>query len=364
MKAVYTNKRFRILDLFSGAGGFSYGMEKNENFSTEVALDFNPKALQTFKFNMPHAVTVVGDITDGKVKKRVVELCKKHCVNMIIGGPPCQGFSLKGKKMGLEDPRNFLFKEYLKIVAELQPEVFVIENVKALMSTSAGWFKTQIIERVEKMGYFVEHGVLSAVDFGVPQARQRAIFICSRKKKIPLPPPTCKKPVTVRDAISDLAYLDSGEGLFKQEYSVAAQSLYQQSVRKGSLHLYNHKASNHKEIAIQKLRLIPPECGKEHLPEGMLGHQQFSGTWGRLSWDSVSPTIDTRFDAASNGTNNHPFLHRAITPREAARLQSFDDSFVFVGAKVYIRQQIGNAVPPLLARAIADQIFKIIGEKS
>ena len=127
--------------------------------------------------------------------------------------------------------------------------------------------------------------------------------------------------------------------------------------------LYNHKASNHAEIAIKKLAMIPPECGKEYLPEDMLGSQQFSGTWGRLKWDEVSPTIDTRFDAASNGTNNHPFLNRAITPREAARIQSFDDKFVFIGSKVYIRQQIGNAVPPLLAKAIADKIYDELGEK-
>lgn len=107
--------------------------------------------------------------------------------------------------------------------------------------------------------------------------------------------------------------------------------------------------------------MIPPECGKEFLPQNMVGKQQFSGTWGRLRWDDVSPTIDTRFDASSNGTNNHPFLNRAITPREAARLQSFDDKFVFLGQKLYIRQQIGNAVPPLLAKAIADRIYEQLG---
>ena len=101
-------------------------------------------------------------------------------------------------------------------------------------------------------------------------------------------------------------------------------------MRKGSKKLYNHKASNHKEIAIEKLRLIPPEQGKEYLPKEMIGKQKFKTTWGRLKWDEVSPTIDTRFDASSNGTNNHPFLHRAITPREAARLQSFDDTFIFI----------------------------------
>lgn len=355
-------QQFRILDLFSGAGGMSYGMEKNTHFTTEVALDFNEMALKTFKYNMPNTVTICGDITDDGVKQKVIEISRQRKVNMIIGGPPCQGFSLKGKKLGLDDPRNYLFNEYLNIVAALEPEVFVIENVKALMSTSAGWFKNQIIEKVKKMGYHVAHGVLNASNFGVPQARQRAIFICSRRGYVPLPLATPTKAVTVREAISDLAYLNSGEGDFEQEYVTAPTSDYQQAMREGSQKLYNHKASNHAEIAIKKLQMIPPECGKEHLPKELTGNQQFSGTWGRLKWDSVSPTIDTRFDASSNGTNNHPFLHRAITPREAARLQSFDDKFVFIGAKVYIRQQIGNAVPPLLAKAIADKINEELGE--
>ena len=311
---------------------------------------------------MPNAEVVTGDITDDRVKNQIIELSKKRKVNMIIGGPPCQGFSLKGKKLGLDDPRNFLFNEYLNIVSILKPEVFVIENVKALMSTSAGWFKNQIIEKVRRMGYHVEYGVLTASEFGVPQARQRAIFICSKNKPVALPTPTCDKVVTVRDAIYDLAYLNSSEGEFEQDYITDPTSDYQKVMRQGSKKLYNHKASNHAEIAIRKLQMIPPECGKEHLPQEMTGNQQFSGTWGRLKWDTVSPTIDTRFDASSNGTNNHPFLHRAITPREAARLQSFDDKFIFIGPKVYIRQQIGNAVPPLMAKAIADKIYEVLGE--
>lgn len=353
---------FRVLDLFSGAGGFSYGIDKNSHFKTLLALDFNENALKTFKHNMPEAETVVGDITDSEIKKTIVEKSKKYNINMIIGGPPCQGFSLKGKKLGLEDPRNFLFKEYLNIVESVQPEIFIIENVKALLSTSAGWFKNQILEKIQQLGYLVDYGVLTASDFGVPQTRQRALFICCKSKKIQLPKPTSKKIVTVRDAISDLAYLNSGEGFLEQEYSTETNSEYQKLMRKGAKKLYNHKASNHAEIAIEKLKMIPPECGKEHLPKELLGNQKFSGTWGRLKWDFPSPTIDTRFDACSNGTNNHPFLNRSITPREAARLQSFDDNFVFLGSKVQIRQQIGNAVPPLMAKAIADTIYKQVGE--
>lgn len=354
-------QEFRILDLFSGAGGFSYGMEKNKHFKTEIALDYNEKALKTFKYNMPETTIISGDITNSEIKDKVIKLSKEKNINMIIGGPPCQGFSLKGKKLGLEDSRNYLFNEYLSIVEILKPEVFVIENVRALLHTSAGWFKNQIVEKVQQMGYWVDYGVLTASDFGVPQARQRAIFICSKNKKIALPKATCDKPVTVRDAIYDLAYLNSNEGNFELDYTTEATSDYQRLMRKNSFKLYNHKASNHADIAIKKLQMIPPECGKESLPKELIGNQKFSGTWGRLRWDAVSPTIDTRFDASSNGTNNHPFLNRAITPREAARIQSFDDNFVFLGTKVNVREQIGNAVPPLMAKGIADQIYEVLG---
>ena len=349
-------KEFRVLDLFCGAGGLSWGLHKNKNFQTLVALDFDAEAANTFKKNMPETEVMVGDITDKNVKDRIICLAKGKRINMIVGGPPCQGYSMKGKKLGLADPRNFLFREYLNIVEELQPEVFVIENVKGLLISSNGWFRDEIIQSIEKLGYHVEHGILNAADFGVPQSRERAIFICSKEKPIPLPTAETKKRTTVREAISDLAYLNSGEGAFQQDYQKQPESDYQKLMRKGSKKLYNHKASNHKDVAIEKLKLIPPEQGKECLPREMIGKQKFKTTWGRLKWDEVSPTIDTRFDASSNGTNNHPFLHRAITPREAARLQSFDDIFIFWGSKVYVRKQIGNAVPPLLAKAIADQI--------
>jgi len=352
---------FKILDLFCGAGGLSWGMDKNPHFKTTVALDFDEHAADTFKKNLPYAEVLVGDITNDKIKERIVSIAQQTGVNMIVGGPPCQGYSMKGKKLGLDDPRNFLFREYLKLVEQLQPDVFVIENVKGLLLSANGWFKSQIIEAIEDLGYIVSFGIMNAADFGVPQSRERAIFICSKHREIPLPAPTATCRTTVRDAISDLAYLESNEGSFEQEYTTVAQSDYQIMMRSGSSKLYNHKASNHKQIAIDKLKLIPPEQGKEYLPEELHGKQKFKTTWGRLKWDDVSPTIDTRFDASSNGTNNHPFLNRAITPREAARIQSFDDCFIFHGSKVHVRKQIGNAVPPLMAKAIADQIYAILG---
>lgn len=134
------------------------------------------------------------------------------------------------------------------------------------------------------------------------------------------------------------------------------QSEYQQLMRQNSHHLYNHQATNHSPIALAKLAMIPSEGDKSSLPEHLKGRQKFDTTWGRLKWQSVSPTIDTRFDTPSNGCNSHPELHRAITPREAARLQSFPDDFIFYGNKTEVCKQIGNAVPPLLAFQIAKSI--------
>lgn len=353
--------KFRVLDLFCGAGGLSWGFHMNPHFKTAVALDFDERAASTFKKNMPDTEVIVGDITNPNIKNKIVAIAKEKKVNMIAGGPPCQGYSMKGKKLGLKDPRNFLFREYLNLVEQLQPAVFVIENVKGLLLSSNGWFKDEIILAIKKLGYSVTVGIMNAADFGVPQSRERTIFICSKCGSIYLPEPKVSKRTTVRDAISDLSYLESGEGDFEQDYIIEASSDYQRQMRKGCQKLYNHKASNHKQVAIDKLKLIPPEKGKDYLPEEMHGHQKFKTTWGRLRWDDVSPTIDTRFDASSNGTNNHPYLNRAITPREAARIQSFNDSFIFYGSKVDIRKQIGNAVPPLLAKAIADQISYTFG---
>ena len=350
---------YNILDLFCGAGGFSYGLHQVNGFETKVALDFNKEATITFSKNMPNAKVICGDITNKDIKEEIIKLSKDNNVNMVIGGPPCQGFSLKGKKLGLNDPRNFLFLEYFNIVKELKPKIFIIENVKAIIHSENGYFKNQIIEMFSSLGYKVTCDILKAKNFGIPQSRERAFFIGSLNEEIELPLGN-DNIITVREAIEDLAYLNAGEGSFEMNYINEPTSQYQKDRRKGQIKLYNHQATKHSKVAIEKLELIKPECGKECLPKEMWGNQKFSCTWGRLKWNDISPTIDTRFDTPSNGTNSHPFLHRAITPREAARIQSFDDSFIFYGNKTSICKQIGNAVPPLLAKALGEQIQKSI----
>jgi DNA (cytosine-5)-methyltransferase 1 len=166
--------------------------------------------------------------------------------------------------------------------------------------------------------------------------------------------------VSIWDAISDLAYLDSGEGSECNEYLYPPQSDYQRRLRDGSDKLFNHKSTKHSHLAIQRLKMIPPNSGKEVLPQEHLTKSIYSGTWTRMGKDEISVTITTRFDTPSSGKFTHPYLHRAITVREAARIQSFPDTFKFIGTKGSQMKQVGNAVPPLLAQAIATVIMKDI----
>ncbi|RVY73355.1 DNA cytosine methyltransferase [Helicobacter pylori] len=279
-------------------------------------------------------------------------------INMIIGGPPCQGFSNKGKNLGLKDPRNFLFLEYIEIIKAIKPEIFIIENVKNLISCAKGYFLEEIKERLNALGYQLSYQILNAKDYGVPQNRERAFIVGASRFSFDFNLLEPSQSVNIQDAISDLAYLCSNEGAFESDYLNPIQSSYQALMRKNSPKLYNHQATNHSQAALEKLKLINKEQGKECLPKNLHGKQQFKSAWGHLNWNKISPTIDTRFDTPSNGTNSHPELHRSITPREAARIQSFSDTYIFYGNKTSVCKQIGNAVPPLLALALGKAILK------
>lgn len=344
-----------ILDLFCGAGGLSYGFGQT-GFNAVLGVDFNEQALNTYQKNHKNSQILYGDLTSHELKAEIVKIAKANNVRAILGGPPCQGFSLKGKKLGMNDSRNFLFQEYLEIVRQVNPDFIVMENVKALTNKTNEYFLTQIILGLKSMDYFVNYQVLNAKDYGVPQSRERVFIIATRNKPFDFDTIIKQPNVTVEDAISDLNFLESGDGAFSQSYPIKSKSRYQQLMRQNSSILYNHQATNHSPIALKKLAMIPPEGDKTSLPEHLKGQQKFDTTWGRLKWQSVSPTIDTRFDTPSNGCNSHPTLNRAITPREAARLQSFPDDFIFYGKKTEICKQIGNAVPPRLAYQIASAI--------
>lgn len=349
-----------MIDLFSGVGGLSLGFEM-AGFTVVLANEYDESIAKAYVQNRPHTKMIVNDITKLPIDSTFSPYRNK--VDLIVGGPPCQGFSQKGKRKTIYDERNFLFKYYYEVVSLVKPTYFVMENVPNLLTAENGYFKKEITELFEGIGYTISSDVLNAADFGVPQNRKRAVIIGKLgSEAIDLPVPIEER-VTIWDAISDLAYLNSGEGEEKQSYKYKPQSQYQRKLRENSDYLYNHVATKHSDLALERLKLIPPNMGKEVLPPEHRTKSIYSGTWSRMLKDDVSVTITTRFDTPSSGRFTHPFLDRAITVREAARIQSFPDSFVFYGNKGSQMKQVGNAVPPLLAKAIADVIMSDIQEK-
>lgn len=345
----------RVIDLFAGVGGMSLGFEM-AGFEVVLANEYDKDIANAYKVNHKNTKMINEDITKLNFEEVFSPYIGK--IDVIIGGPPCQGFSQKGQRKTINDERNFLFKYYVKVVEMVKPKYFVMENVPNLLTAEKGFFRKEIEEMFSKMGYTLDAGVLNASDYGVPQNRRRAAIIgkmTSEKTVKLLPTPSTGK-VTIWEAISDLAFLESGEGKEIQDYLLPAESEYQKKLRKDSRLLKNHKATNHSATALERLALVPPEQGKEVLPDEHLTKSIYSGTWCRMVKNDVSVTITTRFDTPSSGRFTHPYLNRAITVREAARIQSFPDTFEFVGPKVSQMKQVGNAVPPLLAKAIAKSL--------
>ncbi|PWM32588.1 MAG: DNA (cytosine-5-)-methyltransferase [Coriobacteriia bacterium] len=344
-----------VIDLFAGVGGLSLGFEM-AGFEVALANEFDPSIAEAYKKNRPGTKMIVEDITKLPVDETFGPYEGK--VTAVIGGPPCQGFSQKGSRKSINDPRNFLFRYYFEVVKRVKPKYFVIENVPNLLTTEGGYFKDEIVELFSGIGYAVSCGVLCAADFGVPQDRHRTCILgkLGATEPVSLPKPNGVH-TTVWDAISDLSYLESGEGAEEQGYKNAPQSDYQRMLRAGSDGLCNHIATRHSKVTLERLEMIAPECGKEMLPEEHHTKSIYSGTWCRMKKDGIAKTITTRYDTPSSGEFTHPYLNRAITTREAARIQSFPDTFHFYGSKSSQMKQVGNAVPPLLGKAIAERIL-------
>lgn len=341
-----------VADLFSGVGGLSQGFIQ-AGFNVSLAIEFDSSIANAYKLNHPHTTVYNEDICS----MDFVELHKQHTnIDIVVGGPPCQGFSQKGKRLQLDDPRNFLFLRFVDFVKEFNPKYFVIENVPNIITTANGYFKDQIIKSFNDLGYVVSSGVLCALDFGIPQDRRRAVFIGVRgNKSVSFPKPTGQK-TTIQEAIYDLPFILSGQGEEISQYDKVATSEYQKMLRGNNTVLHNHIATKHSPEALAKLSLIPKGKGKEVLPKELLTKSIYSGTWCRLLEDGYAPTITTRFDTPSSGRFTHPILDRCLTIREAARIQSFPDTFIFYGNRASQMKQVGNAVPPMLAYQIAKVI--------
>jgi DNA (cytosine-5)-methyltransferase 1 len=351
-----------VIDLFAGAGGLSLGFEQS-GFNVLLANEYDASIAASYKTNHPHTKMLVADIKDLPIAETFSVYRGK--VDVIVGGPPCQGFSQKGQRKTIKDERNYLFKYFVAVVEYLRPQYFIMENVPNLLTAENGYFQREVKDLFQAMGYALTSNTLNAADYGVPQNRRRAVIIGKLGENSLEMPEHKEKPVTIWEAISDLAYHNSGEGSDNDRYRNQPQSKYQRRLRFRSKRLYNHKATRHSELALERLKMIPPNSGKEVLPPEHLTKSIYSGTWTRMGKDEISVTLTTRFDTPSSGKFTHPFLHRAITVREAARIQSFPDTYKFVGTKCSQMKQVGNAVPPLLAKAIATVIMNDIqGEKT
>ena len=351
------NSKLNVIDLFSGCGGFSYGFQKS-GFNVLMGVDNSDIALKTFKDN--HLGSEVHNLDlhlDSSIDKIVSKLSNKK-INVIIAGPPCQGFSLTGtRKEG--DKRNTLFNSVFKLAEKLNPDCFIIENVPGLLNLYNGRAKSRILELCKEIGYECNYQLLYAPDFGVPQIRKRVFFVATKKEigvfNFPAPTHTPEKYVSCEDAIGDLPYLNDNNTNEVNTYDRDPFSSYQKVMRKNSMRLDNHVITKHTDHVIDVISQVPEGGNHKDLPEGVGNSRKFNEAWTRYHSQKPSKTIDT-------GHRNHFHYkwNRVPTVRENARLQSFPDNFVVFGNKTQQYKQVGNAVPPLLGEVIGNELRKLL----
>ena len=332
-----------VLDLFCGCGGLSKGFEQ-AGYNILLGIDFWDVSLKTYKHNHKNSDTLLADLSVFDPSKLQLD----KTVDVIIGGPPCQGFSLAGKR-NVDDPRNKLYQAFVKTVAHFKPKAFVLENVPNLISMAGGAIKDAIIRDFEALGYHVVYKVLTASDYGVPQRRRRVFFvgILDKNKTFKYPEPN-KKEVTTSEALSDLPENSIADG---SSYPCEPLSEYQKEMRKNSKVVFNHQVSSHSEQTKKIISLVPDGGNYKDLPEELQGTRRVHIAWTRFNSAKPSNTIDT-----GHRHHFHYKYNRIPTVRESARLQSFPDDFEFLGSKTDQYKQVGNAVPPKLAESVAKQL--------
>lgn len=349
-----------VLDLFSGCGGLSYGFQ-NAGFHVALGVDVDEAALRTFRRNHFASKGEIIDLFRDDCMEQIeshLEGCK---VDVIVAGPPCQGFSLTGPRR-FDDPRNELYLRVFDAVKRFAPQGFVIENVRGMASLYKGQVKDEILRRFTALGYNVSWRIVCAADYGVPQLRHRLIFVGLRKELghfvFPEPELDPAHYVSCRDAIGDLPARTDDLGTEIDEYDCLPFSPYQRMMRGIELTLHNHVGTNHTDYVKSVIALVPPGGNYKDLPEGVGDSRKFHVAWTRYHPDRPSNTVDT-----GHRNHFHYQYNRVPTIREFARLQSFPDNFVFFGTKTQQNRQVGNAVPPLLGQALAAQLRKYLKEE-
>ncbi|MFJ8065367.1 DNA cytosine methyltransferase [Psychrobacillus sp. NPDC096426] len=355
-----TKKKPTVIDMFCGCGGLSRGF-MDAGYEVLLGIDNNKDALVSFKANHNGAVAMNGNLFEGSTILEMASLTNNSQVDLIIGGPPCQGFSLTGKREE-DDERNTLFKSMVNAVAFFQPKAFVLENVPGLTTLYKGKAREVIIKEFTDLGYTVNDQILYAPDYGVPQIRKRLFFVGllhGETFEFPEPILTPDKYVTCGDAISDLHdFTDDNLGSEVSSYKSAPQSKYQKLMRKHATDLFNHIGTKHTELVIDVISQVPEGGNHKDLPPGVGESRKFNEAWTRYHRNKPSKTIDT-----GHRNHFHYQYNRVPSVRENARLQSFPDDFRFYGNKTQQYRQVGNAVPPLLGFALGKQLKKYITEE-
>lgn len=336
------------IDLFCGCGGLSLGFEK-AGINILVGIDAWQDAITTFNYNHINSKGICADLSTLEPSEIEKELNGKS-VDLIIGGPPCQGFSVAGKRI-VDDVRNKLYKNFVRFVEYYKPKAFMMENVPNILSIGGGIVRDSIVKDFSELGYKVVYQVLTASNYGTPQNRRRAVFVGFKNGfEFKFPERTVEKLITSSEALSDLPENSLEDGT---SYPIASNCDYQKLMRCNSSKIYNHQITEHSERTKKIIALVPDGGNYKNLPEELQQTRKVHIAWTRLNSQKPSFTIDT-----GHRHHFHYKWNRIPTVRESARIQSFPDDFIFLGTKTSQYKQVGNAVPPLMAEAIAKKIME------
>ncbi|MYB75884.1 MAG: DNA (cytosine-5-)-methyltransferase [Chloroflexi bacterium] len=338
----------RVLDLFSGCGGLSYGLSQ-AGLNIVAGVDDWEDALLTFKHNHPNSVVVTMDLSNCDPSK--IEKTAGGHFDIIVGGPPCQGFSISGKR-DPNDSRNGLYLGFVRAVEHFRPKIFLMENVPNLLSMDGGRFKDEIVKDFEKLGYEIKLEILTASDYGVPQNRRRVIMVgMLGKNTFSFPPPALfSSKITTAEAIGDLPEMSVDDG---SQNKRRASNAYQRMMRALTNEIYNHETTDHNAKTVETIALVPDGGNYKNLPRNLQSTRKVNIAWTRYSSNKPSHTIDT-----GHRHHFHYKYNRVPTVRESARLQSFPDHFIFFGSKTSQYRQVGNAVPPIMAEKIGKELVR------
>tara|TARA_Y100001934_G_scaffold221956_1_gene264758 strand:- start:967 stop:2142 length:1176 start_codon:yes stop_codon:yes gene_type:complete len=383
-KRTIKKNKLNVLDLFCGAGGFSYGF-RHAGYRILAGIDNEENMLKTFASNFHDSIAIKKDLSEDNLEG--LESIMSSTVDVIIGGPPCQGLSVAGKRLK-DDPRNILYRAYLYFIKHFRPKAIVIENVPTILGLYKGEIGKQIIEDLEQLNYGMKVFKVTASDYGVPQNRKRVFFIgLSREKvlnirennRIQNIDPSERaildlplfsgipegeefhlsegryknNPITSRMAISDLPLLNGFLGEEKQVYSSEPLNEYQKEMRKNSPFIWNHEAVDHQQKTIDIIKMVPDGGNYKDLPKKLWKTRKVNIAWTRMNSKKPCFTID-----AGHNHHFHYKANRVPTVRECARIQSFPDRFIFYGNRTSQYRQVGNAVPPLVAKMIGKVLKK------